>query len=1018
MKQRAWISWSTAIVIVLSFLGLSLNLQPVAAQSDLSTGPAVKIDWFTGGAATIDPTTGMSVNQVKPGDPVTYLYEVTNTGSVPFNGSDVKVSDDQNSVLTRGADLVGNDDNTLDPGEVWVYEASGAALVSGSNTATVTIGALTAQTVNCYNKDLTITKTATTSFIRTYNWTIEKSADLDQINTADSATFNYTVKVTKDAGADSAWVVSGKITVSNPNAFAVSGVTVTDATTGGDCKVTGGTNLTVPANGSKSVDYSCTFQTKPSYNFNLTNKATVTWNKTTYDTPNGSACVSVTYKFTAPTTLVNDSIHVTDTNSAAPGQPWTFNTSGTKTYPVTYTDPAGTCTTHDNVATITETGQSAKKTVKVCVGKDLTVSKTAVSAFTRTYAWDISKAVDKNLIEQSAGFATFNYTVHAWQTGFADSAWALTGKITVTNPNDWESVTFDATDALAGCSVTDGTGIVLAAGASKDLDYTCSFDAIPADLNNVATASWDKAAAYTPNGSASSAPVAFAFTSPTALEKQIVHVTDTFNGVKTDLGTLTATDVAPWASATYAYPRTLTVPTSECVANNTASIVETQKSASQTVRVALPGVSAGDAPLCISTDVSIIKKTNGPGGEAATASDPNGSDVPNIEVGKLVTWTYIVMNTGKSPVDFKDVVVTDNQPNVKPVFEKVLVGASSSTFNPGDVWQYTANGIAIDLKSPASDVRVKLQSCTHGGTQTARTAYVNIGTVTIPTGNAQAQSSYCNPTNVGKPTTYHLYFPMGYNTTPVKDTLITQWQMGLGYEDLPLGDSKYGRNDYDYNDWVVAISGNLNYESASANLLKSISMSFTPKARGAAFDHQFSIHLAANVFKSNGVAVLTTYDQNHVKIGTPQTTTFVAGGNTDFVIFNSTKEVFPGSIVNTREGDAYVKPQRFVDLVITFDNTFAFTITQADLGLAHGKGLFYDPFLKVSETGESVHIGDVRLLSVPTTDWLWPEERVRIDSVYPDVTYIDSGLGDFNFPSFWWTKHNHCAYDGVLCGTP
>jgi hypothetical protein len=53
-------------------------------------------------------------------------------------------------------------------------------------------------------------------------------------------------------------------------------------------------------------------------------------------------------------------------------------------------------------------------------------------------------------------------------------------------------------------------------------------------------------------------------------------VTDTFNSVKSTLGTLTASDTTPYASATYTYSHTVNVPTWNCVSyTNTAKIVET-----------------------------------------------------------------------------------------------------------------------------------------------------------------------------------------------------------------------------------------------------------------------------------------------------------------------------------------------------------------------------------------------------------------------------------------------------------
>jgi len=431
-------------------------------------------------------------------------------------------------------------------------------------------------------QDLTVTKTATPSFTRTFGWKIEKSVDSDQINTAGSATFNYTIKVTKDAGTDSGWAVAGTITVHNPNTFDVSGVDVSDAIPGGTCTVTG-SPLDVLAGGDATASYVCTFTSNPGSG---TNTATATWDKAAYGTPSGTASGTADYTFGAPTTKVNDAIDVTDTN----GGPWQFTDSGSVTYPVTYKDdPAGTCTDHKNIATITQTGQTADKTVKVCVGADLTVSKTAIPTFKRTYNWDISKAVDKTLVKQIGGTATFNYTVKVNQTGFTDSDWAVNGTIHVTNPNDWEAITADLSDAVnnGGTCTLASTSVTVPASGSVDVDYSCTFTS-GASGTNTATATWNKDTYYTPDGSASGT-ADFAFTTPTTRVNQTITVTDTFNGATNTLGTLTATDAEPYASAEYKYSQTVNVPTWDCVSyTNVAKIVETGQQASQTVKVCGP----------------------------------------------------------------------------------------------------------------------------------------------------------------------------------------------------------------------------------------------------------------------------------------------------------------------------------------------------------------------------------------------------------------------------------------------
>ena len=64
-----------------------------------------------------------------------------------------------------------------------------------------------------------MTKSASSSFTRTFAWDVQKSVDQLRQTVAPgaSATFNYLVDVSKGAGVDSGWVVSGAITVSNAN---------------------------------------------------------------------------------------------------------------------------------------------------------------------------------------------------------------------------------------------------------------------------------------------------------------------------------------------------------------------------------------------------------------------------------------------------------------------------------------------------------------------------------------------------------------------------------------------------------------------------------------------------------------------------------------------------------------------------------------------------------------------------------------------------------------------------------
>src|SRR5699024_5074242 len=111
-----------------------------------------------------------------------------------------------------------------------------------------------------------------------------------------------------------------------------------------------------------------------------------------------------------------------------------------------------TCTEFTNTAWAVVTGDdpSDSATAEVCVRGAVDVSKTADASYDRTYHWDVTKDVDQTIVtvDSATGQADFDYTVIATQEGFTDSGWALTGEITVTNPNDFTAVRVQVTDSV------------------------------------------------------------------------------------------------------------------------------------------------------------------------------------------------------------------------------------------------------------------------------------------------------------------------------------------------------------------------------------------------------------------------------------------------------------------------------------------------------------------------------------------------------------------------------------------
>ncbi|MHB8960129.1 MAG: prealbumin-like fold domain-containing protein [Candidatus Limnocylindrales bacterium] len=564
-----------------------------------------------------------------------------------------------------------------------------ACVVTGTNgtttdvaspTATITLktGFDTSDTVTCtytdtHYSDLGISKTASPSLTRTYAWGISKAVDKTTVKIADggAATFGYTVNVTHDTGTDSLWGVTGQITVTNSNSVAVSGVAVTDAINDANatCDVTGG-STTIASGGSATFDYTCTYTAAPAAQ-TQTNTATVTW--TAFGSVHTTASATRSVDWSAATiTRVDTSVDVTDTFGGTLGTvSYTDASPTTFTYSKTFTgDPGGTCTNHDNTATFTTndtaTTGSASKQVTVCVGKDLTVTKTAAGTFNRAYLWKIAKDVDKTTVNIADGdTATFGYTVKVDQTGFTDSGYTLSGKITVANPNDWEAITADVSDSVdngGACTVTGGTAVTIPASGSKVLDYSCTFSAAPNSYSgtNTATAAWDKAVAFTPNASATGT-AEFTLGQVGATNKTIT-VTDTLGGT---LGTVTATDGVPFASATFTYSHDFAGVGGTCTKyDNTATITETDQSASKEVTV------------CVGLDLTVSKTAAGTfdrtylwkiakAVDKTTATIASGGDATfNYTVTAEQTgftdsgWTLSGVITVTNPNDWEDVTLT------------------------------------------------------------------------------------------------------------------------------------------------------------------------------------------------------------------------------------------------------------------------------------------------------------------------------------------------------------------------
>jgi hypothetical protein len=400
-----------------------LNGGPSGGQNHLSDGTYFFAVLVPGGQH--DPNDGSLKNLSSPNDDYTNRTFTVSGGHADTYAGTHLSDNTYLSTLGRLIQLMPYNDTT-NPGGVYILAVcqlpdtpspatgSGAPGVDPSSCKydAFRVPNATTCTENCEPNpagDLTGSKTATPAFTREFNWTIAKSVDACAVVnntggcnvTGPTKTLNYTVTVTKDAGTDSGWQVGGNITVTNGNAGDAFDVEVSDAIdNGGSCTVSDGTldlitfdlsptGATLPAGDTAIYPYSCTFGSNPGSG---TNTATVTWNPNLSDgsiTPGSSFQPTAPYAFGDPTTVIHDSVSVSDlitsTNPTLPatgfgvGDPvgdfpsGTLSSSHTFNYSRTLTVPHG-CLTVNNTAsfTVTDTDNdsddtgSASVTAKVC----------------------------------------------------------------------------------------------------------------------------------------------------------------------------------------------------------------------------------------------------------------------------------------------------------------------------------------------------------------------------------------------------------------------------------------------------------------------------------------------------------------------------------------------------------------------------------------------------------------------------------------------------------------------------
>jgi hypothetical protein len=224
---------------------------------------------------------------------------------------------------------------------------------------------------------------ATGHTLRTYGWSISKTASPDTLDllAAQSGTSEYTVTVGRDIVSEET-SVEGQVCVTNagdaPTENLRIAVLVQQKLGPGQVQdpVSAAVDVSaapvLSAGESHCYAYSVGFNPVPGAVYGISAKISITnfdgWMPGDGNCPGAGPCpygVTLTTGFNLPATpgsVVNGTITVIDTNGAS----WVFGDSGSVTYAETFTcasdqDPGA----HPNVATILETGQSASASVWV-----------------------------------------------------------------------------------------------------------------------------------------------------------------------------------------------------------------------------------------------------------------------------------------------------------------------------------------------------------------------------------------------------------------------------------------------------------------------------------------------------------------------------------------------------------------------------------------------------------------------------------------------------------------------------
>lgn len=346
-------------------------------------------------AASVSPT-------LTPGNPTCsdlgYRYELKPTPENTPNGT---------YLLNNGVDSVTVDSNSTGLDSWSATIGIDAVIVKGSNAANVYIypGESMGDTnlvtptnesgkpaglshVNfCYDYELSVSKTANATYTRSWNWTVDKTADQTSLTLSNGQSFPVNYGVAYNAtSSDSNYAANGTISIRNPDPSTAATVTsVTDQISG----LLGTTVVNCPALPfmiAAGQTVTCTYAQSLPDATSRTNTATVT---TSGAVGGGSGSANIV--FGDPTSLVDECVAVSDTQTSL--SPSSL-CAGTNTLPYNYSYTkmivATTCglTNVDNTASFTtnDTATVGSDSWRVVVNTQCAVGCTLTQGYWKTHS--------------------------------------------------------------------------------------------------------------------------------------------------------------------------------------------------------------------------------------------------------------------------------------------------------------------------------------------------------------------------------------------------------------------------------------------------------------------------------------------------------------------------------------------------------------------------------------------------------------------------------------------------------